>query len=382
MKDKAPELSGLLKVGQLAKAAGVSVSTVKFYVKEGLVRPVCKTGKNMAYYDPAAVQTIGLVRKLQKQRYYPLSVIKSLLDGGPAPQEMALLDAIYKADGEGAEAAVPAAQVLADSGLTADQAARLQKAGLVSPEGPARYQRYSREDAAVMALVGRRVAAGIPFSQSVRSLEIYQKALDEAAQADVDAFVSQVFMARDFTAEEGADLIRVSDETLDQFIAIRRKERNRFYGAARMQDLERFAQRLGMAAQWIAQTLQAAGRTEGARLCLAVGLGRRTGIPAADQVESQYWAFCQDTGDTPRRIARALRARGYFQALVPAGDGPEALAQWLLKWAWLALAPEILGCRPAAQKAWQALSAWAREACPELPLQALASKLEEWRVES
>ena len=43
----------LLRIGELAKEAGVSLTTVKFYAKEGLIRPARKTGRNMAYYDRA-----------------------------------------------------------------------------------------------------------------------------------------------------------------------------------------------------------------------------------------------------------------------------------------------------------------------------------------
>ena len=50
---KKEQTAGLMKAGELAKAAGVSVSTVKFYAKEGLIRASLKTGRNMAYYDPA-----------------------------------------------------------------------------------------------------------------------------------------------------------------------------------------------------------------------------------------------------------------------------------------------------------------------------------------
>ena len=52
---KKEQTAGLMKAGELAKAAGVSVSTVKFYAKEGLIRASLKTGRNMAYYDPSCV---------------------------------------------------------------------------------------------------------------------------------------------------------------------------------------------------------------------------------------------------------------------------------------------------------------------------------------
>ena len=77
---KKEQTAGLMKAGELAKAAGVSVSTVKFYAKEGLIRAAVKTGRNMAYYDPACVETIQRIRTLQRERFYPLSVIKGLLE--------------------------------------------------------------------------------------------------------------------------------------------------------------------------------------------------------------------------------------------------------------------------------------------------------------
>ena len=49
----------LLRIGELAKEAGVSLTTVKFYAKEGLIRPARKTGRNMAYYDRACVTPLA-----------------------------------------------------------------------------------------------------------------------------------------------------------------------------------------------------------------------------------------------------------------------------------------------------------------------------------
>ncbi|HIR07906.1 MAG TPA: MerR family transcriptional regulator, partial [Candidatus Pullichristensenella stercoripullorum] len=77
----------------------MSVTTVKFYVKEGLIRPARKTGRNMAYYDRSCISAIALIRKLQRERYYPLSVIKRLMEAAPVERvELELLDAIHKVD--------------------------------------------------------------------------------------------------------------------------------------------------------------------------------------------------------------------------------------------------------------------------------------------
>ena len=41
-----------LRIGELAARAGVSVATIKFYIRDGLLPPPpVKTGRTMAYYD-------------------------------------------------------------------------------------------------------------------------------------------------------------------------------------------------------------------------------------------------------------------------------------------------------------------------------------------
>lgn len=379
MKKEKPDVSGLMKVGELARAAGVSLSTVKFYVKEGLIRPACKTGRNMAYYDPAAVETIHRIRSLQKERFYPLSVIKNLLEaGGPRATDLMLLDAIHKSGGPGAGERLSTGEALRRSGLTAAQAAALAEAGLVQPEGPHRRQSYSGEDLAVMELVARRLGAGIPFEQSVRALAIYQEALDAAAEADVNSFVAGALMARDFTAEAGAKMIRVSDETLDAFIAIRRKALNRLYGSRRLGDLERFQRRLTQAAERLGPALAEAGAADAAALWTAVARGEETGAAALDAAAEHYWGFTREAkGDIPRNVARCLESRRYFLDTAPAGGGPEAFTIWLLKCAWLSLAPEILDCRAEADAAWTAFAAWAETAAPAFSTAPIRRQVEE-----
>ena len=150
----------LLRIGELAKEAGVSLTTVKFYAKEGLIRPARKTGRNMAYYDRACVNTIATIRRLQRERYYPLSVIKRLMESSPVEQvELELLDAIHKADEPDPGERLPLAEAARRSGLTAKQIALLTGGGALAPRarGPqkALHRRRSRRDGAGKAPSGR-----------------------------------------------------------------------------------------------------------------------------------------------------------------------------------------------------------------------------------
>lgn len=358
----------LMKIGELAEAAGVSVSTVKFYVKEGLIRAACKTGRNMAYYDPACVSTIGMIRMLQKERFYPLSVIKRLLESSPAQgMELELLDAIHKVDYKSSGNLTPPGEAAKSTRLSPAQMQALIDAGVVSLSADGRRRGFSKSDLGVMTLVRRRMDAGIPFSQSVESFSIYERALRQAAQADVDAMAAAL-MVPDFTAEAGAQRIRVSDETLDAFIALKRKEFNRAYGSRRLEDLDRFERRLHGALREIGAALSRHALSAEAMLCAAVEAGCETGLPPLDEAAGYFWSFARD-GDIARCIADSVRSRAYFEALLPAGGG--AVTAWCLKASWLSLAPSVLNCGAAARAAQTALA----EGLPDSSLAAEIRKI-------
>ena len=346
MKKETVSTEGLMKISELASASGVSVTTVKFYVKEGLIRPECKTGKNMAYYAPSCVKAIDRIRTLQKERYYPLSVIKRLLESGEDNDtELDLLDAIHKVAPQPAAAPANLAEAVRQTHLSTAQIAALTQAGLISPTGEGRRQTFSGEDMTIMTLIRRRMDAGIPFAQSVRAFGIYAKALREAAQADVDAFTAGALMVPNFDAETGARMIRVSDETLDAFVELKRKEYNRQYGSRRLEDLDRFEQSLLAALPEMADALETAGQADAAAQCRSVARSESTGSTALDQLGEMFWSVAgHNGGDIARSIAASVRIREYFTTLQPDTLADGAMAAWCLKTCWLSLAPDILAC--------------------------------------
>ena len=349
------ETKNLMKIGELAAAAGVSVTTVKYYVKEGLIRPARKTGRNMAWYDPACVSTIGTIRLLQRERYYPLSVIKRLLSE-PAQDGMSLelLDAIHKVDYHSSAGPVPLADAARRTRLTTRQIGTLTEAGLVRPEIVGRRKFFREEDLGVMALVRRRMDAGIPFRQSIRSFVIYEKALRQAVEADVDVLATAMVVPS-FTAESGAQMIRMSDETLDAFVALRRKALNREFGSRMLGEIDRFTAALKKALPDAAAAFSEAGLAREAGQLGAVLSGEKTGEKPLDEAADYYCGRLPERGGIAESIAGAARSRDYFMAPAPEADASPALL--FLRAAWLTLAPEILGCKEAAAAARRALTA-------------------------
>jgi DNA-binding transcriptional MerR regulator len=74
--------NGLLKMSELAERSGVSAGTIKHYLREGLLGgddEVVRTSRNMAWYPPAFVGRVRLIKRLQEERFMPLKVIRTIL---------------------------------------------------------------------------------------------------------------------------------------------------------------------------------------------------------------------------------------------------------------------------------------------------------------
>jgi DNA-binding transcriptional MerR regulator len=75
-----------LKMSELAERSGVSAGTIRYYLREGLLgdgQDIIRTSRNMAYYPSDYVQRIELIKRLQRQRFMPLRLIKGALEEDP-----------------------------------------------------------------------------------------------------------------------------------------------------------------------------------------------------------------------------------------------------------------------------------------------------------
>ena len=57
--------SGSLRIGQLAQAADVPTSTVRFYERRGLLKPDARTRSNYRAYSPRTVERLKFIRAAQ-----------------------------------------------------------------------------------------------------------------------------------------------------------------------------------------------------------------------------------------------------------------------------------------------------------------------------
>lgn len=68
-----------MKMKELSEATGVNSATIRYYINEGLLPRPYKTHKNMAYYDDSYIRLINFIKKMQKEHFLPLDVIKKAI---------------------------------------------------------------------------------------------------------------------------------------------------------------------------------------------------------------------------------------------------------------------------------------------------------------
>ncbi len=164
-----------LKIGEIAKKSGVPPSTIRYYVRQGLLPEPDKVNKSMAYYDERCIENILAIRHLQERKYFPLSVIKNILrrmDQGLSLDEAeAIEDAVFGAQPVTPDNVMDKAQFLEASGLTNDELLTSLKIGLMIPYLQEKGRTlYNQEDVRFAREVLKKI---ISFGQDLHELSFY-----------------------------------------------------------------------------------------------------------------------------------------------------------------------------------------------------------------
>lgn len=75
------DTNDLIPIGEAAKLAGVSRQTLQYYLMVGLLEPSEVTDSGRRLFDPASIERIRLIKKLN-QSGYPLRAIRELFMEG------------------------------------------------------------------------------------------------------------------------------------------------------------------------------------------------------------------------------------------------------------------------------------------------------------
>jgi DNA-binding transcriptional MerR regulator len=210
--------NGLLKISELAERSDVSVGTIKYYLREGLLPEPVKTSRNMAYYPDEFVDRIRLIKQLQEERFMPLRVIKSMLDEEPerARALVELEDRIleYALKGE-EQTRVSAAEVKRRYGIPQEVLNRLAELGVLTPSS----RGYSASDVRILEAISLFRAGGYSeqIGFTVYDTVRYKKALEELVREELRVITER--LAGEKSPEEVVELLEAGIEPLRELIA-------------------------------------------------------------------------------------------------------------------------------------------------------------------
>jgi DNA-binding transcriptional MerR regulator len=210
---------GLLKMSELAQRSGVSAGTIKHYLREGLLgdgEGVVRTSRNMAYYPPAYVERITLIKRLQEDRFMPLKVIKGMLDEDP-DRALALVELedkiIERALEQRDTVRVARREILARYALPANVLTRLEEIGVLTPDR----RGFDADDVAIIEAMVRFRAGGYDESLGFTVYDTlrYREALQPLVEEEIGTMLGRL---TELDVDRAADIIASGAEPLRELL--------------------------------------------------------------------------------------------------------------------------------------------------------------------
>jgi DNA-binding transcriptional MerR regulator len=209
--------NGLLKMGELAEASGVSAGTIKHYLREGLLPEPVRTSRNMAYYPREFVERIRLIKQLQEERFMPLKLIKSVLEEDPdrARVLVELEDRILERALQGESKRVSAAEIRRRYEVPQEVLDRLAELEVITPNS----RGYSQRDVEIVEAISRFRAGGYDerIGFTVYDTLRYKSVLEGLVKEEVQVLMDR--LAGEVDTDRAVELIEAGAEPLRDLIA-------------------------------------------------------------------------------------------------------------------------------------------------------------------
>jgi DNA-binding transcriptional MerR regulator len=175
------------RIDELAHEAGVTVDTIRYYCREGLLDAPERSGRHKIY-GPAHLERLGRIRELQGQRF-SLAAIRALLNADrPGIEGLFVSQGSYTLE-----------ELVGKSGLDPDLIGRLSDIGLLAEPEALGHEVYDDSDLGLLRAVRELREIGMTEDILVELGAIYVRHF-RALQADVHAMLAGV--DRDWDRDE------------------------------------------------------------------------------------------------------------------------------------------------------------------------------------
>ncbi len=200
------------RVADLARATGVSVDTIRFYQKRGLLAPPRREGR-VAWYGAEHEERLTRIRDLQA-RGLSLALIRRLLDGeldaADAPLAAAVAD-------EASDELLTLSELATRTGVPPELLEAVVREGLLVPQERDGVERFASADAHVVSAGLRLLEAGLPLPDLLalaRRQHEMTRAIAESAVAMFDEHVRAPLQAAPIDDAERAERLVAAFRTM------------------------------------------------------------------------------------------------------------------------------------------------------------------------
>ena len=208
-----------LRVEELAKAADVSVDTVRYYQKQRLLPPPEKDGR-LALYTDEHLERMGRIRELQR-RGFSLAVIRRFLAGELDPADEGLAAAVVEAGDEGKDGAAEELfdldELATRTAVPAPMLDALVRDGLLVGRQHEGALRFTAADVAIVSGGMRVLETGLPLPELLALARRHNIATREFAMEAVelfDTYVRKPLRDADLSEPERAERMVAAFQTL------------------------------------------------------------------------------------------------------------------------------------------------------------------------
>lgn len=189
-----------LRMKDLCAATGLSRQAIHFYIQRGLLAEGEKTGRNMAWYGPAHVERLRLIRRLQEERFLPLRAIRALLADDtaalPPSQQRLLAEIAARLPAElrsGADRTVRLADALTRHDVTRADGERLIALGYLPVRGTGKKRELPADAERLLALWAQWRALGFTEARgfTVDDLAIFADATERLVAIETELLLTR-----------------------------------------------------------------------------------------------------------------------------------------------------------------------------------------------
>jgi DNA-binding transcriptional MerR regulator len=173
--------SGCWRIDDLAQRAELTVDTIRYYQREGLLPPAERAGR-LKLYGPEHLHRLGRIRDLQARRF-SLAAIRALLD----EDRQGIVDGIFS-DVGGRTYSFD--EIIERSGIDPALAAALHESGLLRDPQEHGREEYDGDDLDLLRTMAELAGLGLPHPAIVEIGRIYAKGIDATQRKIIDLFTT------------------------------------------------------------------------------------------------------------------------------------------------------------------------------------------------